>query len=68
MRIIHTGELRGFSVGERFLMFLFAVLPGNHTIDCVADYARAISGRPPNMPVLRETIRTLLAEEIFERL
>ena len=66
MRIIHTGELRGFSVGERFLMFLFAVLPGNHTIDCVADYARAISGRPPNMPVLRETIRTLLAEEIFE--
>ena len=51
MRIIHTGELRGFSVGERFLMFLFAVLPGNHTIDCVADYARAISRRPPNMPV-----------------
>ena len=66
MRIIHTGELRGFSVGERFLMFLFAVLPGNHTIDCVADYARAISGRMPNMAVLRETMRTLVGEEIFE--
>ena len=66
MSDIQLETLRTLAVGKRFLVFLFAVLPGNHTVACVGDYVRAATGRPANLPVLRALVDALVEASILE--
>ena len=63
--VLRAGDLRELSQGERFIVFLFAVLPGNHTVDCVADYAKAATGRPVAMLALRSMTEALVESGVL---
>ena len=63
---LRAANLRDLSQGERFLVFFFAVLPGNHTVECVATYAQAATGRPVAMLALRSMVNGLVAAGILE--
>ena len=63
---LRAADLRDLSQGERFLVFFFAVLPGNHTVACVATYAQAATGRPVAMLALQSTVDGLVTAGILE--
>ena len=64
--MVRAADLRELSQGERFVLFLFVVLPGNHTAACVSAYAQAATGRPLPLPMLRGAMDGMVGRGFFE--
>lgn len=54
---LSASELRALSLENRLALFMFCVLPGNHTVACLAAYVKALTGREPNVPKLQSADR-----------